>query len=525
MVTCYLERVHQTNGWIQFRSAVQELNPDALVIAASLDNERQSGTIRGPLHGIPFVAKDNIATMDRMETAAGSWMLMGSRVPRDASVIAKLREAGAVLLGTAALTEWAHLRSSDMSEGYSARRRQVRSPYNLTVNQGGSSSGSSATVAANQCVFSLGTETDGSVILPAERSALVGLKPTLGLVLRSGVVPETRPQDTVGVLGRSVRDTALVLDAISGVDQRDEFTKAQEGNTPSRKYAQAVSTRKTLRGARFGIPWDSLWAHNSPEQNNQLLEILELLHARGAEIVNGTELENYEVLVNPSGWDWDWRGRLGFPNESEYTVVKVDFYNHIKSYLSELDDSPITSVEDIIQYNLDSLGAEGGIPGVHPGFPGGQERFRESAATRGVEDEVYKAALEFTQSTSRRGIDGALGYKNKALDALIIPTDFQQAGSVAAQAGCPLIIIPAGINSTRTGMPFGLMLMGTSIIGAGFSLSSMNKRKSKRADLSYSEGFNGAFSLSTFIHQRIGAKSSASPLQWGSVTKPYIDFG
>ncbi|KAI0489858.1 amidase signature enzyme [Xylaria cf. heliscus] len=432
VVTCYLERIHQTNGWL---NSIQEVNPDAPEIAVALDKERAAGKVRGPLHGIPFVAKDNIATKDKMQTTAGSWMLMGTQVPHDAFVISKLREAGGVLLGSAALTEWAHMRSSNLSEGYSARGGQVRSPYNLTVNPGGSSSGSAAAVAANQCVFSLGTETDGSVIIPAERNALVGLKPTVGLVSRNGVIPETRHQDW------------------------DEKGKASR-----RGYTKAATNKDMLRGARFGIPWDSLWARNSPEQNHQLIEILDRVRARGAEIVNSTELEDHEILVNPSGWDWNWRGKLGFPHESEYTVVKVDFYNDIKSYLSELSNNPIKSVEDIIRYNLDSLGAEGGVPSINPGFLGEQERFHESAATQGVEDEVYLAALSFTQTTSRRGINSAsgIGTKNKKpLDALLVPTDFQQAGSVAAQAGYPLITIHAGINSTRTGMPFGLMFMGT----------------------------------------------------------------
>ncbi|KAI1364855.1 amidase family protein [Xylaria arbuscula] len=461
VVTCFLDRIQQTNGWL---SSIQETNPDALSDAARLDKERSSGKIRGPLHGIPYVVKDNMATDDKMETTAGSWVLMGSRVPRDAFVVSRLREAGTVLLGKAALTEWAHMRSSNLSEGYSARGGQVRSPYNFTVNPGGSSSGSAASVASNQCVFSLGTETDGSIVIPAERNALVGIKPTVGLTSRSGVIPETRHQDTVGVLGRTVSDAALALDGIYGVDARDPFTSQQQGKTPPNGFAQFVTNRDVLKNARFGIPWKSFWALNSPEQNLKLLEIIQLLVDEGATVVNGTELDGWEMLVNPKGWDWDWRGTLGFPNESEYTVVKVDFYNDIKSYLSELSDSSIKSVEDIIRYNIDALGSEGGLPGVNSGFLGGQERFHESAGTKGVEDDLYRSALSFTQSTSRRGIDSALGIgrdREKPLDALLVPTDLQQAASVAAQAGYPLITVPAGVNNTRTGMPYGLMLMGT----------------------------------------------------------------
>ncbi|KAI0154512.1 amidase family protein [Xylariaceae sp. FL1272] len=334
----------------------------------------------------------------------------------------------------AAMTERAHMRSSG----------QVRSPYNITVSPGGSSSGSAAAVAANQCIFSLGTETDGSVVIPAGRNAFVGIKPTVGVTSRNGVIPEARHLDTVGFL-----------------QEQDSFTSAQKGKTLRGGYSQSVTGRKSLQGARFGIPWDSFWKHNSPEQADELMQILYHLRLGGATIVNNTELENHNSLVNPHGWDWDWRGKMGFPNESDYTLVKVDFYNDIKAYLSELGNNPIRSVEDIIQYNLDSNGTEGGLPGVQPGFLGGQERFHESAASKGLEDEEYHAALSFTQSTARIGIDRALTRGKTPLDALLVPTDFQQAASVAAQAGYPLITTPAGVNGTRTSMPYGLMLMGT----------------------------------------------------------------
>ncbi|KFA50104.1 hypothetical protein S40293_06371 [Stachybotrys chartarum IBT 40293] len=461
VTTCYLDRIRQTNGWL---SSIQETNPDALAIATQLDEERASGKLRGPLHGIPYMAKDNIATDDKMETTAGSWMLMGSKVPRDAFVVSKLREAGAILLGKTALTEWASMRTANMSEGYSARGGQVRNPYNFTLSPGGSSSGSAAAVAANQCVFSIGTETDGSIITPAERNALVGIKPTVGLTSRSGVIPATRHQDTIGILARTTKDAAIALNAIHGIDPRDKFTQDQQGKTPSLEsggYAQYVADRNALKDARFGLPWDSLWARNSPEQNDELVKIIQLLGEHGATIVNGTELENHEILVNPSGWDWDWRGKLGFPNESEFSVVKVDFYSDIKTYLGELSDSPIRSVEDMIQYNLDAVGSEGGVPGIHPGFMGGQENFHASAATKGVEDDTYRSALVFTHSASRRGIDSALHNRGEPVDALLVPAGFAQAISVAAQARYPLVTVPAGVNTTRTGIPFGLMLMGT----------------------------------------------------------------
>lgn len=202
-------------------SPLLQLNPDVLAIASALDAERAGGIVRGPLHGIPFLVKDNIASKDKMETTAGSWALLGSVVPRDAYVISRLRDAGAILMGKATLSEWADMRSNNYSEGYSGRGGQARSPYNLTLNPGGSSSGSAIAVAANTIMFALGTETDGSVINPAERNAIVGIKPTVGLTSRAGVIPESEHQDTVGTFARTVRDATYALDAIYGVDPRE----------------------------------------------------------------------------------------------------------------------------------------------------------------------------------------------------------------------------------------------------------------------------------------------------------------
>ena len=194
-----------------------------------------------------------------MQTTAGSWALQGSIVPRDAHVVAKLRDAGALLFGKATLSEWADMRSNNYSEGYSGRGGQCRSAYNLTVNPGGSSSGSAVGVAANVFTFALGTETDGSIINPAERNAIVGIKPTVGLTSRAGVIPESAHQDTVGTFARTVRDATYVLDAIYGPDSRDNYTAGQLGRTPTGGYAQFLTDRHALQNATFGIPWDSFW--------------------------------------------------------------------------------------------------------------------------------------------------------------------------------------------------------------------------------------------------------------------------
>jgi amidase len=390
-------------------------------------------------------------------------MLLGSVVPRDAHVVARLRQAGALFMGKSTLSEWADMRSNNYSEGYSARGGQARSPYNLTVNPGGSSSGSAAAVAANIVSVALGTETDGSVINPAERNAVVGIKPTVGLTSRAGVIPESIHQDTVGTFGRTVRDAAYAFDAIYGVDNLDNYTLAQVGKTPAGGYIQFLTDKSSLRNATFGLPWNSFWVHADAEQQASLLSLISLIESAGATVINSTELPNYETIVSPDGWDWDYGTTRGYPNESEYTVVKTDFYNNIKTYLSELENTKIRSLEDIVAYNYANDGTEGGNPwplGI-PAFYSGQDGFLASLETKGVMDDTYHQALAFMQRSTREdGIDAALANNGRPLDALLVPPDVAQTYQIAAQAGYPMITLPAGA-SVETGMPFGLALMGT----------------------------------------------------------------
>ncbi|EFY85954.1 hypothetical protein J3459_008374 [Metarhizium acridum] len=459
LVTCYMTRTFQTQQYI---NSVMQINPDALAIAAQLDEERQQGNVRGPLHGIPFTVKDNIGTDDNLETTAGSWALLGSRVPRDAHVVAKLRKAGAVLFGKATLSEWADMRSNNYSEGYSGRGRQCRSAYNLTVNPGGSSSGSGVGVGANCIAFSLGTETDGSVINPAMRNSIVGFKPTVGLTSRSGVIPETEHQDSVGTFGRTVRDAVYAFDAIYGVDCRDNYTLAQRGKTPQGGYAQFLTTKETLKNATFGIPWKSFWVHASAEHQRTLVSLVKLIEDAGATIINNTEITNYETIVSPDGWNWDYGTTRGFPNESEYTYVKVDFYNNINKYLAELNNTNIRTIDDIVQYNLDNDGSSGGNPWPqgNPAWFSGQDGFLASLETKGIQDETYWQALNFCQSTTRGGINDALRYKNKTLSGLLVPSNVAQSYQISAQAGYPAITLPAGIDD-ESGMGYGLAILHT----------------------------------------------------------------
>lgn len=458
LLRCCLQRVRQVDSYI---NSVIELNPDAEAIATALDAERKAGHVRGPLHGVPYLVKDSIATKDKMETTAGSWTLLGSIVPRDAFVVAKLRKAGALLMGKATLSEWADMRSNNYSEGYSARGGQARSPYNLTLNPGGSSSGSAAAVAANIVPFSLGTETDGSVINPAERNSVVGIKPTVGLTSRAGVVPESAHQDTVGTFGRTVRDAVYALDAIYGVDERDNYTVAQ--STSPGGYAQVLTDRTSLRNATFGLPWNSFWVYADEEQQAQLLSTITLMEEAGATVLNNTELPDFETIVCPDGWNWDYGTTRGRPNESEYTVIKVDFYNNIAAYLSGLDNTPIRSLEDIVAFNYANDGTEGGYPwplGI-PAFYSGQDGFLASLETKGEMDETYYQALAFTQrSTREEGIDAAIANAGRPVQALIVPSDVGQTYQIAAQAGYPMITLPSGVHSDSH-MPFGLALMGT----------------------------------------------------------------
>ncbi|KAK4569800.1 hypothetical protein LTR86_002769 [Recurvomyces mirabilis] len=457
LVTCYIQREFQTGQYIH---SILELNPDVLDIAAALDKERHSGHVRSPLHGVPFLVKDNIASKDKMQTTSGSWSLQGSVVPRDAFVVNKLRQAGAVLMGKATLSEWADMRSNNYSEGYSGRGGQAYSSYNFTVNPGGSSSGSAISVSNNVVPFALGTETDGSVINPAERNAIVGFKPTVGLTSRAGVIPESEHQDTVGCFGKTVRDAVYALDAIYGVDQRDNYTLAQSGKTPKNGYASSLSTKQALKGARFGIPWSSFWTQADPEQVSVLLDIVQAMKDAGATIVNGTELK-YQYVISPNGWNWDYGTTRGFPNESEYTYVKVDFYNNIKKYLTEVTNTNMHSLEDIVQYNIDNVGTEGGTPGIAPAFGSGQDGFLASLATGGIMNETYYQALDFCHRTSRvDGIDYALANNGSAVDLLLAPPDVGPSYQIAAQAGYPVVTIPAYVHSL-SGMPYGFSFMGT----------------------------------------------------------------
>jgi amidase len=285
----------------------------------------------------------------------------------------------------------------------------------------------------------------------------------VGLTSRAGVIPESVHQDTVGTFGRNLRDAAYAFDAIYGVDTSDNYTLAQEGKTPADGYLQFLTDRSGLRNSTFGLPWNSFWVYADEEQQAQLLSIISLIEDAGATVLNNTELPNYKTIVSPDGWNWDYGTARGYANESEYSVVKVDFYNNIIAYLSELENTSIRNLEDIVAYNYANDGTEGGNPWPlgTPAFYSGQDGFLASLATKGEMDETYYQALAFVQRSAREeGIDAALANNGRPLDALLVPPDVGQTYQIAAQAGYPVIALPAGVHSS-TGMPFGLALMGT----------------------------------------------------------------
>ncbi|KAI0513013.1 amidase signature domain-containing protein [Xylaria bambusicola] len=464
LTQCYLRRIELVNPRIK---AVIETNPDALKIADELDAERERGMVRSKIHGIPFLVKDNIATRDSMQTTAGCAALLGTIVPNDATVVALLRAAGGVLLGKANLSEWASMRASYYSEAYSSRGGQNRNPYNLAEHPGGSSSGSASALAANMCAFSIGTETDGSVIFPADRNAVVGIKPTVGLTSTLGVIPEAPSFDTVGTFGRSVEDATIALDIIadrSSIPDSHadayEFSVAQIDTT--REYTSWLATKDVLKGARFGLPSKRIWEKARSSESHKaeylaLIELIKQIEEAGAEVFD-VDFPSAEEIISPDGWNWEYAAGVSGSQLSEFEVVKVEFYRSLSSYLSTLENNKakILTLEDVVAYNIKHTGKEGGVPGTHPAWPTGQDNFDRCIASKDDGEAVYLEALEYNLRKSRdEGIDAAMMH-GKELDGLLVPVQAEggAACSVAAKAGYPMITVPVGVNDN--GVPFGI---------------------------------------------------------------------
>jgi amidase len=417
--------------------SVIELNPDALAIAKALDAERQAGQVRGPLHGIPVLIKDNIDTADRMKTTAGSLALADAPAPKeDAFVVKRLREAGAVLLGKTNLSEWANFRSTRSSSGWSGRGGQARNPYALDRSPSGSSSGSGVAAAASLCAVAVGTETDGSVVSPSNANGLVGLKPTVGLVSRSGIIPISSTQDTAGPMARTVRDAAILLNALAAGDPKDAAT----GDLAARRekdYTQFLAA-EGLRGARLLVVKNLLGVHAHVDAVIQ--PALALLKARGAVLV--------EVELKSAAYD-----------DAEFEVLLYEFKAGLNAYLGGRGGA-VKDLADLMAFDEREKARE------MPFF--GQEIVAQAQAKGPLTEAAYLKALE-TCAQARKDILGLL--EKHAAQAIVAPTggpawlidhlngdsSSLSFSSPAAVAGCPHITVPAGFAS---GLPVGLSFMG-----------------------------------------------------------------
>jgi amidase len=438
----YLGRIEKLDKAGPAINAVIEINPDALDIARSLDNERKSRGPRGPLHGVPVLLKDNLDTCDRMMTTAGSLALLGSIAKRDAFVVQRLRQAGAVILGKTNLSEWANFRSSRSTSGWSGRGGQTRNPYVLDRNPSGSSSGSAVAVAANLCALAVGTETDGSILSPSSYTGIVGIKPTVGLVSRSGIIPIALSQDTAGPMARTVTDAAILLGAMTGVDQRDETT-AQSTGKFHRDYTPFLDPRG-LRGARLGIARKFFRLHKDAVRliDSAVAEMKRL----GAILVDPADLATHDQL-----------------DEVEFEVLLYEFKTGLQEYLADVGPKvSIRTLKDVIEFNERNRQQE------MPFF--GQETFLRAEAKGPLSEPAYLEALANCRRLSRtEGIDAVMD--THRLDAIIAPTtgpahvtDFVHgdrstggSSSPAAVAGYPSVTVPTGFVS---GLPVGISFFG-----------------------------------------------------------------
>jgi amidase len=437
----YIERIERFDRKGPALNSVIELNPDALSLAAALDRERKAGRVRSPLHGIPILIKDNIDTADRMQTTAGSLALAGTPAPRDAFIAARLREAGAVILGKTNLSEWANFRSTHSTSGWSGRGGQTHNPYAVDRNPCGSSSGSGVAVAANFAAAAVGTETDGSIVCPSSASGIVGIKPTLGLVSRSGIIPISHSQDTAGPMARTVADAVMLLNALAGIDPRDRATQTSSGKSHA-DYTRFLDAGG-LRGARIGVA--RKFFGFSERVDKLMSEAIDALKGAGATVIDPADL--------PSHGKYD---------DSEFEVLLYEFKADLNKYLAERGAGVPRSLKELIEFNERNRARE------MPYF--GQEIFLRAQAKGPLTDKAYLAALAKNQRLSRaEGIDAVMT-KNR-LDAIIAPTggppwttdlvngDHFSGGSStpAAVAGYPNINVPAGYVY---GLPVGISFFG-----------------------------------------------------------------
>jgi amidase len=436
----YMERISEIDKEGPYINSVIELNPDTLEIADALDEERKAGKTRGALHGIPILIKDNIDTADRMQTTSGSLALEGHIAAKDAFIVKQLRKAGALILGKTNLSEWANFRGKRSVSGWSSRGGLTRNPYALDRSTSGSSSGSGAAVAANLCVAAVGTETDGSIISPAQTNGIVGIKPTLGLLSRSGIIPIAHSQDTAGPMARTVTDAAILLGAMAGVDGKDPATKGSRKRNSS-NYTKFLD-RDGLRDARIGV------ARNVAGTNPRILKIfehcIEVMKHLGAVVIDPADIPNFDKF-----------------DKTEMEVLYYEFKADLNKYLKTVDGSArVHSMEDVIRFNEEESHR------VMPYF--GQEHMLAAQEKKSLRDKKYRDALaKNLRLTRKEGIDAAM--RKHRLDALVVPSggpawliDLVNGDSInwgiestspPAVAGYPHITVPAGYVF---GLPVGL---------------------------------------------------------------------
>jgi amidase len=436
----YLKRIAELDKKGPALNAVIELNPDALSMADGLDAERRSGKIRGPLHGIPVLIKDNINSGDKMMTTAGALALKGHIADHDAFIVKKLREAGAVLLGKTNLSEWANFRSTRSTSGWSSRGGQTKMPYLLSRNPSGSSAGSGSAVSANLCAIAIGTETNGSVVSPSSINGIVGIKPTVGLWSRSGIIPISKTQDTAGPMARTVKDAAILLGALTGVDGEDPVTKESEGR--SHKDYTVFLDVNGLKGKKIGIEKTMLTGHEGVVSLYQ--DAIAVLRAQGATVV---EIELLKLLNEPGS--------------VEGMILQYEFKDGLNRYLATAN-APVKTLADVIAYNKQHEKE------AMPYFK--QETLEKSDARGGLESSEYTEALK-KLLTARTIIDDLL--RQNQLDAIcavtsgpavcidLINGDYRNGASFSgpsAMAGYPHITVPMGLV---LGVPVGFSFTGT----------------------------------------------------------------
>jgi amidase len=458
----YLKRIDAIDKNGPKLNSVIELNPDALDIADAMDKERAAGKTRGPLHGIPVLIKDNISTADKMHTTAGALAIADNIYKEDAFIVKKLREAGAVILGKTNLSEWANFRSTHSTSAWSSRGGQTKCPYILDRNPSGSSAGSGSSASANLCAIAIGTETDGSIVSPSSVNGLVGIKPTVGLWSRTAIIPISKTQDTAGPMGRTVRDAAILLGALTGEDPQDSYTAGSKGKTEA-DYTKFLDPNG-LQGKRIGIEKSALKTSSAMDPVFQ--QAIDILKSKGATIV---EVELYKQLKEIGG--------------AEFTVLLYEFKDGLNKYLST-GSSKVKSLADVIAFNKQNEAK------AMPFFK--QETLELADKKGGLDEKEYLEAVKKTTTISRTAIDNLL--KENKLDAIAAPTngfagcidlvngDYDNGFSFsgpAAMAGYPHITVPMGYSH---GLPAGLSFVSSAykeadIIKLGYAFEQASKKR------------------------------------------------